>query len=62
MSQFSGFGAKVIYGPCDGDNEGARQENDELGELKELVVEGGKGQGDKNGEEVEGGDNNGLHK
>jgi hypothetical protein len=38
--------------PSERNNNGAREEEDELGEFEELGVDGGEGQGDEDGEEI----------
>ena len=59
--QFEITSLKHVDCPGGSDDQSAREEKDKLGELEEFGVDGGKGQGDKNREEVDGGDDDGLH-
>ena len=54
--------AFLVEEPADADDDGASQEEQELGEFEELVGRGGEGERQQRGQEIEGPGDDGLHK
>ena len=54
-------GGGEVEEPADADDDGASQEEEEFGELEELVGRGGEGEREEDGQEIEGPGDDGLH-